>query len=188
MDSFCKSNWRRIGEAVLLFLEDLHHTHGLAHLDIKAENVLFDRTSRQFYVADFELLMYPATNTGPLREKMDDPHYFWYYLGFGAEPDEPFRSWRMDLVMLGYLLARLTWNPEYGWSAREQLLAYASSRTQRMEEDTIAALIEQRDQQLRSGAALSVIAYMNRVAAAVPWGLKTPPEKALYRELRALFQ
>lgn len=187
---FCKSNWRRIAVSVLMFLEDLHITHHLAHLDIKAENILYNREKQQFYIGDFEMLAeVETTPVTTLRDKMSaDSYYFWYYLGYGGELDKPVQAWRIDFVMLGYLLARLTWNTEYSWSARNRIVTNAQSRQGLIEDETLLGLIEQRDSQLRAGACPSVVAYMDRVAAAVPWDLKVPPERALYRELRALFQ
>jgi hypothetical protein len=182
-DIICRSNWKQIACSVLEFLEDLHCRYGLAHMDIKPSNILMDRRAHRFVVSDFELLVCPGSSKTP--QGCADRHTQWYYLGFGAEWSEPMESWRMDLVMVGYLLADLTWNPDFSWPARDFCWDVAEGK---ILPDSPLELLRERDQQLRAGAAPVVVTYLDRVAAAVPWGLKPPPPHAFYEELRALFR
>ena len=177
-NTFCRANWRAIGESVLFFLEDLHIDHRAVHMDIKAENILVDYSKHRFVVADFEL-MTPPDNIR-LRAVTDD-HYKWYYLGYGAELDQPIKTWRTDLVMLGYLLARLTWNHEYNWTAQER--CWQKERKPVTEAD-IRELLILRDRQLQYGAASTVIEYLFKVSKMISWRLESPPPRECYAVLR----
>jgi serine/threonine protein kinase len=180
---YCRTNWKLIGSAVLCFLEDLHHQHRVIHMDIKAENILVDYAARRFVVADFELLTAPQSSL--LRDEID-LDFLWYYIGHGADLDHPVKTWRTDLIMLGHLLARLTWNYDYTWTARERCWQKSLRPTSQAE---IRELILHRDSQLRAGAAPAVVAYLTHVAEHVSWDPAVPPPPAeLYTSLREILR
>ena len=180
---FCRMNWKQIGNAALCFLEDLHHRHGLIHMDIKGDNILVNYSSRRFVVADFELMTAPSP--GLLRDT-SDPDFLWYYLGYGAELDQPVKTWRTDLIMLGYLLARLTWNYDNTWTAQER--CWQKSRRPATHAE-IRELIVLRDSQLHAGAAPAVVTYLTHVAEHVSWDASVlPPSAELYRTLREILR
>jgi len=180
---YCRHHWRRIATSVLDFLEDLHRGHNLVHLDIVAKNILYDKTRCQFIVADYELLI--DTDTRALSNNNDD--YAWYFVQYGGELDEPNCSWRMDFTMLGYLLARLTWdhyeNPT-GWDFMKECDARRLGSTEsRSTEEILAArkaTIER--------AHPTVRAYLDLVATIVPWlADMSAPSVEIYRRLRDVF-
>jgi hypothetical protein len=119
---YCRAHWRQLAVSVLTFLEDLHthirHVHG----DLKAANVLVDVARAQFDVADFGHMDVPGDKT----TRRYGADHRWYYLAMGAEPDQPLRGWRSDLVALGYLLADLTWPEDQSRTFHEQCMARRS--------------------------------------------------------------
>lgn len=179
--AYARDHWRTLALHVLNFLEDLHRGHGRVHLDLTQSNVFVDVSACQFVVGDYELLHKPALE--PLRYEEDD--YVWYFVEQGADLDEPNAAWRMDFLMLGYMLARLTWSEDNSadWAfARE----CQRRRKGRGKYETDADVIAERDSVLAQ-AHPTIVSYLDHVANLVPWRQVEPPAATVYSELRALF-
>lgn len=179
--AYARDHWRRLAIHVLDFLEDLHRGHGLVHLDLTQSNVFVDTSACRFVVGDYELLHRPEMD--PLRHAEDD--YLWYFVEHGADLDEPNVAWRMDFVMLGHMLARLTWPEENSsdWAFARECERRRKGRG-KYEQD--ADVVAERDSVL-SRAHPTVVVYLDRVATLVPWRQAEPPAASVYSELRALF-
>lgn len=174
--------WRRLGCCVLNFLEDLHRGHGCVHLDIVLRNVLVDRVSENFVVSDYELLV-PADG-GEIPLTCDDDDLVWYYLGAGAELSRPLRTWRTDLVMLGYCLADLLWS-------EDDVVTFAQLCQRRRSNSQISMsdydILERRNAEMAECHPV-VRAYLDRVSELVSWDATDPPAAAVYEELRDLLR
>lgn len=173
-----RGHWRTLAIDVLNFLEDLHRGHRLAHLDITLRNILFDRGSGHFVVSDYELLEEVSTEAA-ITDDNDD--HLWYYIGTGAELSQPIESWRMDLTMLGYALAELTWASPPSFAA----LCQARRRDSNMDISDYD-IIARRNAEMK-GCPQGVRAYLDRVAELVGWRDTEPPAASIYDELRATF-
>ncbi len=174
-----RGQWKTIAIDVLNFLEDLHRGHRLAHLDITLRNILYDRETGHFVVSDYELLEEVSTEAA-ITEDNDD--HLWYYIGTGAELSQPIESWRMDLTMLGYALAELTW-----CDARPSFAPLCQTR--RCDSNMGICdydIIARRNAEMK-GCPQGVRAYLDRVAELVDWRAAEPPSPATYDELRAVF-
>ena len=176
-DSYCRSRWRDIGVQVLQFLEDFHHDVGMAHLDIKKGNILVDKTAGTFHVCDFANADTPVADTEkkPLGWFVNNTK--WYYAAMGGDLDQPFVSWRMDLVALGYLLASLLvdnpWRFEAEcWDKREWLGVLSDAETITLRGKEISRVIE-------------LEAYFARLVI-VAWTALEPPPRSFYQELAGL--
>jgi len=180
IDRYCKERWRTLATNVLKFLQDFHHNQGLVHMDIKKGNILIDDAKGEFIVADYEHAEKPSTILTMSHE--DD--YKWYYMGLGAEMNEPLASWRFDLVALGYILASLTvdlaqWTfEEKCWNKR------GDKQSNKQEEQEIVAL---RTKELAL-ADPAIIEYMRTIGNSVSWIAKEPPPREFYVSLERLFQ
>ena len=173
--------WRRLGCDVLNFLEDLHRGHSSLHMDIVTRNILAAEDGR-FVVSDYELLVkMPGDNEPAVACDCEDT--LWYYIGAGAELTEPLHAWRMDLNMLGYCLAELTWGDDEPTFPR---LCQRRRQDTRMDMSGYD-IIKRRDEEMQQCHPV-VRAYLDRVAALVPWRATEPPAAAVYDELRALLQ
>jgi len=176
---FCRRHWRLLATSVLDFLEDLHRGHDLIHLDIKDKNILVSRAQTKFVVADYELVVQPS----PDATCTYDADHAWYYMQHGAEWEEPCASWRMDFTMLGYLLARLTWDPaNHDWTFTSACEERRTGSGGLALEEILADRAE-----TMAKAHPTVIAYLDRVAALVPWYASTVPAAVVYAELRSVF-
>ena len=180
--AYARTHWRVLAEHVLNFLEDLHRDHGLVHLDLTQSNVFVDTSACQFVVGDYELLSKPEMDA--LHHAEDD--YLWYFVEHGADLDEPNIAWRMDFVMLGYMLARLTWNSQENSSDWAFARECERRRKGRGKYETDADVIAERDSTLVR-AHPTVVSYLDRVANLVPWCQVEAPAAEVYSELRALF-
>lgn len=178
-EGYARAHWRLLAEHVLNFLEDLHRGHRLVHLDLTQSNVFVDTTACQFVVGDYELLH--AVNEDPLCDMEDD--YLWYFVEHGAELDEPSVAWRMDLVMLGYILARLTWSAD---NSSSWAFVRECERRRKGRGNSDIPVFDTRDATLARAHPI-VVTYLDRVAALVPWRQVEPPAVSVYSELRALF-
>jgi hypothetical protein len=178
--AYARAHWRLLAEHVLNFLEDLHRGHRLVHLDLTQSNVFVDTGACRFVVGDYELLH--GIDLAQLLSDTEDD-YLWYFVGHGAELDEPNAAWRMDLVMLGYILTRLTWPEE---NSSDWAFARECERRRRGRANSNLAVFDMRDATLARAHPL-VVTYLNRVAALVPWRQVEPPAASVYSELRSLF-
>lgn len=173
--------WRRLGCDVLNFLEDLHRGYSAVHMDIVTRNILATEYGT-FVVSDYELLVdMPGDDEPAVACDCDDT--LWYYLGAGAELSEPLYAWRMDLNMLGYCLAELTWGDD---------VPDFPHLCQRRRQDTCMDIsdydiLARRNEEMQM-CHPTVRAYLDRVAALVPWRATEAPTSAVYDELRALLQ
>ena len=176
---FWSRHWKRMAVQVLAFLEDFHISCRRVHMDIKGPNILVDREKCQFVVTDFGL------SASPSRKLLAEysPDFLWYYLEFGAELDKPIASWRFDLTALGYLLARLCWNPENSESFIEM------TRTARREGPgalTPSELIAHRSAEMARGVTPSLYTYFDMLET-LSWFDMEPPPRILYQSLASLF-
>jgi len=177
LDDFCKSRWRTIAIHVLRFLQDFHHRVGFVHMDIKKGNILVDRATDTFVVADYELADYPAQIL-PISLTRNQK---WYYLSMGADPDSTYVSWRFDFVALGYVLASLTLGPGE-WTFEEECWRLRDEEGSEEEEAEVIAL---RDQELACVNPM-IAEYMARVAT-LSWSATESPPKSFYIDLEQLF-
>jgi len=175
VDPYCKNRWRILAIHILQFLQDFHHDHGMAHMDIKKSNILIDRDTHEFVVTDYEHAERPHAR----RTSVYDADYVWYYMAMGAEMDQPLVSWRFDLVALGYVLASLTVTSD--WTFEKICWNKRKGKGGGMSTDEVLAL---RSNELQ-GADPVVLAYMDRVKE-VAWDATVPP-RDFYKSLEALF-
>ena len=173
-------HWRRLATQVLAFLEDFHTVCRRVHMDIKAGNILMDRERCQFVVSDFGLSGPPSRV--PLAEYSID--YLWYYLEHGADPEKPIASWRFDLTALGYLLARLTWNPDI--CERYVEAARAMRRGDVATIRTPAGLVALRASEMERGVHPLLRTYFEMLES-ISWYDMDPPPRVFYQSLAALF-
>jgi serine/threonine protein kinase len=178
-NEFCKTHWRTMAIHVLQFLQDLHHVHGLVHMDIKKSNIFYDQERIEFVVADYEL----AEPPNPTRNHEYNDNYKWYYMAMGAELDKQLASWRIDLVALGYLLGSLFVDPA-NWTFEKICWDCRLGRGLLGDEELLAL----RDKELAGVAAVEpqIAAYLDRLNA-IPWDLRHPPPRSFYEELEAIF-
>jgi hypothetical protein len=181
---FCREGWQALAVAVLAFLEDLHCGMGRVHGDIKPSNILVDTRRREFVVSDYETVSAPND-----RQAIDyDVDSRWYYLAWGAEPDCPVRSWRMDLTALGYLLADLTWPAENTRTFYRDCLAYRQGGLDPRDElDVMAEVLARRDAEMARACPESLRNYFEILELNVLWTAATAPPRTLYRALTGLF-
>lgn len=177
---FWQPHWKRLAVQVLSFLEDYHTVCQRVHMDIRPPNVLVNRGACQFVVSDFGLAGRPSDK--PLREYPDD--FLFYYLEMGGEPDEPIASWRMDLVSLGYMLVRLTWNPEMSDTFIERV---RQCRRSGQGSETVSGLVALRLTEMSWGVGPLLRTYFDLLQT-IGWTDKMPPPRAFYQGLAALFQ
>ena len=176
--------FEKAATATLAFLRDFHTRLYLVHGDIKAAN-LFVGPENSIAVGDFGLSDNPSMR--PLRE--DDLDMQWYYLARGGDLDQPVRSWRMDLIMLGFLLLQRVWlRPGSGLPCTHlvEMGKHRAARRRVQDTDWLAL----RDQEV--AAALAAVSprirvYFERVASFVGWGDRAPPPRIFYEELIAMF-
>lgn len=177
---FWGRHWRRLAIQVLAFLEDLHTICRRVHMDIKGTNILVDYTACQFVVTDYGLSCYPG------RRSLSDysADFLWYYLEFGAELDKPIASWRFDLTALGYLLARLCWDPANDITFIE--ICQTSRRQEGTKRQTPAHVIAIRSIEMARGVSPLLYAYFEMLDA-VSWYEPEPPPGLFYKSLASLF-
>jgi serine/threonine protein kinase len=169
--------WKEVARAGIEFLSDLHRKHGLLHMDIKRQNILVTYDNK-FVVADYELVTRPKTGATCERSQYDR----WYYIRYGAEWNQPLACWRMDLTMLGYLLAELLWEGRE-WQFQREC-------TRHMEEDEDALYYKDalalRSEEIAK-ADPTVLSYL-AIVAELPWNpWSAPPPVAFYERLLTLF-
>lgn len=174
--AFYKARWRIIAQHVLQFLQDFHVGMRMIHMDIKRGNILYDRDTAEFIVADYEL----ADTPHPTQTRDSSDSYKWYYLSVGAELDQPTIAWRTDLVALGYVLGSILAEPG-AWTF-EQLCWEKRTQYTSMSERELLAL---RDKEVAAVNPV-ITAYMERVDS-IAWSSAEPPPRAFYRELESLF-
>jgi hypothetical protein len=109
--------------------------------------------------------------------------FLWYYLEFGAELEKPIASWRFDLTALGYLLARLCWNPEHSDTFIEMCRA---ARREGPGSLTPIGLIIQRSHEMARGVGPLLYAYFDMLDA-ISWYDMDPPPRIFYQGLSSLF-
>lgn len=175
-----RDRWKEVARAALEFLCDLHRDHGLLHLDLKKENILVDDNGR-CVVADYELVSRPKSGATCERSNYDR----WYYMRYGAEWSEPICCWRMDLTMLGYVLAELTWDLENNKEWR-----FPRECTRHMEDDEDALyytdVIALRSMEI--ARAHPVVCDYLSIVSELTWSPWTPPPSgAFYQRLLQLF-
>jgi serine/threonine protein kinase len=177
---FWSCYWKRLAVQVLAFLEDYHTRCRRVHMDIKGPNILVDLERCQFVVTDFGLSTEPSRKV--LAEYSAD--YLWYYLEFGAELYRPIASWRFDLTALGYLLARLCWNPE---NSDSFILMARNARKDGAGTLTPDALIAHRSQEMARGVTPLLYTYFDMLES-LSWYDAEPPPRILYQSLASLFE
>jgi serine/threonine protein kinase len=176
---FWSRHWRRLAVQVLAFLEDYHTVCRRVHMDIKGTNILVRQESCQFVVADFGLSCFQGRK--PLSAY--SANYLWYYLEFGAELEKPIASWRFDLTALGFLLARLSWNPEHGETFIEMCRV---ARREGPGSLIPAIVVAKRSMEMARGISPLLYAYFDMVDA-ISWFEPEPPPRLFYRSLSSLF-
>lgn len=179
-NEFCRQHWKRIACGVLRFLCSLHHTTQLVHMDIKTSNVLINILEVQFVVGDFDQT---DICTNELTHTYEDD-ILWYYVAMGAELDQPLKSWRFDLVSLGYMLANLTWSADNSpWIFFPECQARRQGRGSLALSDT--ELIALRENEIAKSHPL-VLQYLE-IIKELPWDAPVPPSKAFYKRLMSVF-
>jgi len=178
--AFWSRHWKRLAIQVLAFLEDYHTVCRRVHMDIKGPNILVDVENCQFVVSDVGLSREPSRKV--LAEYSHD--YLWYYLEFGAELYQPIASWRFDLTALGYLLARLCWNPEKSDSF---ILMARTARKEGAGTLTPAGLVAHRSQEMARGVTPLLCTYFDMLEP-LSWCDADPPPRILYQSLASLFE
>jgi len=177
-DSYGRTYWRTVGVQVLQFLEDFHHKLGLVHGDIKKSNILVNKATNSFVVADYEFAQRPIPDSAC---SLNDD-YMWYYISLGMEFEKPYMSWRSDLVALGYLLASLTTDLS-GWTFEKECWERRGGHSKLpLTDDELIAL---RTTELAK-ADPAVLRYLARVWT-IPWYSPDPPPRSFYEELASLF-
>jgi hypothetical protein len=174
--------WRRIALDVLDFLEDLHREYAHVHLDIVTRNILIDRRTGKYIVADYELVRRPDTSMD-LRLDTLESDTAWYYLSHGAEIGKPCQTWRMDLLMLGSVLLELTVPcPGFSWSVwRACTAARAAGKSLSLER---ATTIHEEWATAIQFAHPVVRDYIRAVQELVTWEQEGPPDAVVYEALR----
>jgi len=93
-------NWDILLECVINFLKHLHQKKKLIHGDLKLKNILYKASDNTFKVCDYESVSQPDLE---INCNMNGSiGYYYYYIG--AIPNEPFLSYKMDLLALGVIL------------------------------------------------------------------------------------
>lgn len=179
-NEFCRQHWKRMACSVLRFLCSLHHKTQLVHMDIKCTNILVNMSEVQFVVGDFDQT---DICTDELTHTYDDD-MLWYYIAMGAELDQPLKSWRMDLVSLGYMLANLTWSADNSpWIFFPECQARRKCRGRLALSET--ELVALREEEMAKSHPL-VLRYLELVKE-LPWDAPAPPSKAFYERLVEVF-
>jgi hypothetical protein len=178
---YCRARWKVLALSVLGFLEDLHRRVRHAHGDLKAANVLVDTERCLFVVSDFGHMDVPGEKV----TRRYNPDHCWYYLAMGADPDQPPRGWRGDLVALGYLLADLTWpEAEVRRTFHDQCMA---RRTAGGDDVVMRELVALRDAEMTRGCGMTLRAYFETLTTGLSWDAARPPPRVFYQALAALF-
>lgn len=173
---FCRRNWRRLGQQVLAFLEDFHTVCRRVHMDIKAANILVSQEHLEFVVSDFGLSSFPDTRH--LSDYTND--YLWYYLEFGAELDQPLIAWKTDLVALGFLLARLTWNSDMNETFIVQTRLARSEGS--LTSQSPVSIVNLRNTEMQRGVCARLREYFD-VLGELEWTAAEPPPRSFYQRL-----
>jgi serine/threonine protein kinase len=116
--NYIKKNIKKFGIDILNFLEWLHCAKGKIHGDIKLGNILIDYKQNNFILADYELI--DQTWNELCFEDLPNGYYY-YSLGCGY--NKPYKSFRMDLEALGYILYQLILSKEKLYEFKWQKLA-----------------------------------------------------------------
>jgi len=172
-----KNDWRRLGKHILEFLEDLHRRYRQVHMDIKTTNILYDQEKNGFIVSDYGLTESPCpyrtTNTTFANHR-------YYYYRFGAVPDEPFLSYRMDLTMMAYMLLDLTWAYPDAPAFEEAFILRRENPNMLI--PTEAEIFAMRDSAVAKASPV-VQELLRTIAASVPWDTEIPPPTSFYAKL-----
>lgn len=176
-NDICRSRWRKIGLHVLQFLQDLHTNFRKVHMDIKMKNILMDKTSSCFVVADYQLV----DDIRPAATNSFSDDYKWYYLAMGAEPHEPLFSWRMDLTALGFMLLHLT--------SENEDSAFSKECSKRRKDGnyvvSLSYILEMRSSELL--AAPETLKEYFKAVQNLSWSSPDPPSVSFYNGLQSLF-
>jgi len=170
------TNWQQVGLHILQFLEDVHRKYRRVHMDIKSTNILYESERNRYIVSDYGLCESPRTIL--TREVNTDFRY--YYYRFGAVPDQPFVSYRMDLTMLAYLLLDLTWPSAEAPGFDAAFIRRRNNPRERTPPES--AMFAMRDAAIAKASPVvrSLLAAIDR---AVPWVTDEPPSASFYEEL-----
>lgn len=177
---YCRSHWRTFAVNILEFLEDLHHSVGLVHMDIKKANILIDKRTNTCVVADYEHAVRPNHKwTGDY-----DADTSWYYVALGAEFDKPLFSWRMDLVAVAYVLSDLSAPKCRPLISYRQFEHECYMRRVSKPAMTLEEILVLRGADI-AAAHPDLQEYWRRVGQ-LSWYATTPPPHCFYAEMRAL--
>jgi serine/threonine protein kinase len=112
----CDEKWDILLEDVCSFLKYLHHVKKVVHGDLKTTNILYNSELNKFKVCDYESCQKPVldllcngitrnSKLSPLKNSyLYNVGYYYYYIG--ANLNESYMSYKMDLLSLGVIL----WN------------------------------------------------------------------------------
>lgn len=108
---FAKKNLMKLGDYMCKFLRWLHIENHNIHGDIKANNIVFDNSNKDY---PFKIIDYESIRPPSKKLLCDESHYencYFYYLG--CDYNKPYYSYRMDLEAFGRILFSLEVSDDY---------------------------------------------------------------------------
>jgi serine/threonine protein kinase len=93
-------NWDILLDCVINFLKHLHQKKKLIHGDLKLKNILYKADENTFKVCDYESCNSPILDKNC--NMIGSVGYYYYYIG--AIPNEPYFSYKSDLLSFGVIL------------------------------------------------------------------------------------
>ncbi len=144
-----KNDWKKIAISCLQFVSKLHKQYHV-YLDFKLENIFFNPTYHTYIIGDYDSVSQLTNST--LEYYQND--YLFYYISKGCYMEDKFKSYKTDLIIIGYLLCKLYYNEEwynstYTWEYEYTCNQYRTSEINgSVRKELINRIIKERNDQI----------------------------------------